>query len=321
MRYFQLFIMLFLVSCSNPKLIDVKKNGFTENIINRNTGTDTEQCTRVKNLKRTNDKIYYLNKSYHSFCVDNDLNDYITDAIKIVKSGINLSFKNGKEITDGNNNDAHRDALQLVPKHSLAMGKITDITIMNATIVSPNSSLQGIFASDGIFERIKIINANISTGSSHGITINGLLSGEIRNSILGKNAIIRLNPLRLGGGKFIWIVQEKKYSYQPIKELDISDEQHVRDYRLAFTKGHEKITQRFWEQNVKGPNNHPASTIVYKRFPIDLFSTLVKSSEKYANAKSGAEKAEVVAELTLEACRITRSCVKLADRDRIYKKY
>ena len=326
MKYYFLLVLLLLTSfsltgCASSGYLDTPKSSVDlSNDANIKKVPTSKECFDIKNLKRTKDKIYYLNKSNRIFCVKNDLKDYITDAIKIVKNGITLKFNKNKKIIDGRSINAHRDGIQLVPNNSLAMGKMTDITIMNPKIISPNSLLQGIFASDGIFERIKIINPMISTKSSHGITINGLLSGEIQGSDLTKNAIIRLNPLRVGGGKFIWIVQENKFLYKPIKGLDTSNEHRVRDYRLAFTKGNKKITKRFWEQNVKG-DSRPNSTVVYKQFPTKLFLNLIKSSSKYASAKSSVDKAEIIVMLTLKACKVTNSCIKLADKNKIYKFY
>ncbi|QLQ32028.1 MAG: hypothetical protein HZT40_11025 [Candidatus Thiothrix singaporensis] len=67
----------------------------------------------------------------------------------------------------------------------------------------PYSPLQGIFGGDGMFANLRLVGNRILTAGAHSITLNGLLSGEIRDNILqavnGKTPVIHLYPARIGG--------------------------------------------------------------------------------------------------------------------------
>lgn len=134
---------------------------------------------------------------------------------------------------------AHRDAIQLIPGifekvDRLAGSIMRDVTIQNNLINAKGSKLQGIFASDGAFKNIKIIDNAITTAGEHTITINGLLSGEIRgNKDVAGNLLpfnkVRCLPLRIGGGAGVYVIGFKNsvpanhpyfYKYEPIVGLD-----------------------------------------------------------------------------------------------------
>jgi len=100
----------------------------------------------------------------------------------------------------------HRDAIQLIPPAYDGIDRYTGSILADTTlqdnIIASSAKLQGIFATDGAFDNLKIINNKISTEGDHKICILGMLSGEITaNTDLDGNALpIKIQPLRLGGG-------------------------------------------------------------------------------------------------------------------------
>jgi len=148
--------------------------------------------------------------------------DHEEDAIKVMADGCVV---NDNIITDNTRSRLpHRDAIQLIPRiknqtNAQFFGATQrDVIIANNTITS-NGSLQGVFASDGLFENLVIENNNIQTQSAHEITIGGLLSGEILNN----NATVKLYPLRIGGShpqSFYVSSFAGGIEYQPISGLD-----------------------------------------------------------------------------------------------------
>lgn len=119
---------------------------------------------------------------------------------------------------------AHRDAIQLIPPkvvdkcRRLQVGGneqdwvvgdqmtgtvLKNVTVEACAINSPYSPLQGIFGGDGMFANLRLVGNRILTAGAHSITLNGLLSGEIRDNILqavnGKTPVIHLYPARIGG--------------------------------------------------------------------------------------------------------------------------
>ena len=142
-----------------------------------------------------------------------------TDAVRIWNNGSRLT---NLTITDNRiYNEAHRDAIQLIPPPMLdpsrkaadgtpfrlgdqMAGAILDgATVENCTITSRNGTLQGIFSSDGLLKNITILNNSITTQGYHFITFNGLLSGSIGGNLLQSTGQyipkIYLNPARIGG--------------------------------------------------------------------------------------------------------------------------
>ena len=122
---------------------------------------------------------------------------------------------------------AHRDGIQLIPPSPAGMpndqyaaGTLSFATIASNTIHS-RTQLQGIFASDGLFENVTIVNNEIDTESEHEITINGLLSGQVAYNTRydGKPCKVVLNPLRIGGGadgRNVWVIGMRDRTYHPI---------------------------------------------------------------------------------------------------------
>ena len=140
-----------------------------------------------------------------------------TDAVRVWHDNVMV---NNLKITDHRTyNDAHRDAIQLIPpaKHKKVNGKprrigdqlagtiMSDVCIRSCHISAPNGPLQGIFASDGMHRNLRIINNDITTKGSHSISIAGLLtggviSGNTLRQIAGSDAPkILLYPARIGG--------------------------------------------------------------------------------------------------------------------------
>lgn len=120
----------------------------------------------------------------------------------------------------------HRDAFQLIPHWTVnyAGGLLSDVEISNNRIAS-SAHLQGIFASDGAFQNLRIRNNRIGTASAHQIAIAGMLSGEISNNKTLQGVAlnhIELLPLRIGGGENVFILSfhpSSSYQYRPIAGL------------------------------------------------------------------------------------------------------
>ncbi len=133
---------------------------------------------------------------------------------------------------------AHRDAIQLIPveyrnNNTLRIDQKLGATMryieVNDNKISSVGELQGIFATDGIFQELSIVNNTIDTQGGHHITIVGMLSGTIdgnksSNGLLPESKI-KLHPVRVGGELNIYIMgfNNKKgdtnhYAYiKPIK--------------------------------------------------------------------------------------------------------
>ena len=140
-----------------------------------------------------------------------------TDAVRVWHD--NVMVNNLKIIDHRTYNDAHRDAIQLIPPalHKRINGELRrigdqlagtimhDVCIRSCKINAPNGPLQGIFASDGMHRNLRIINNDIATKGSHSISIAGLLtggviSGNTLRQIEGSEAPkILLYPARIGG--------------------------------------------------------------------------------------------------------------------------
>ncbi len=143
--------------------------------------------------------------------------DQQTDAVRVwthnaCVEGLNISDQRSYE-------DAHRDAIQLIPP---ALGKrekgkyirladqmagtvMENVTVQACTVNAPHGPLQGIFASDGLQRQLRIIGNDIRTLGAHSISIAGLLDGgEISGNVLrevmgGATPKISLYPARIGG--------------------------------------------------------------------------------------------------------------------------
>lgn len=130
---------------------------------------------------------------------------------------------------------AHRDVMQLIPapnesgSDQMAGAMMSNVEI-EENIIQSQGQLNGIFGSDGAFKNLNIKNNHIQTKGEHTISINGMLSGSIKNNTdtLGKPLKakkIKLLPLRIGGGANIYIIgfknkptvsKEERYEYEAI---------------------------------------------------------------------------------------------------------
>lgn len=138
---------------------------------------------------------------------------------------------------------AHRDAIQLIPMDQFAAGELENITISNNTIESAGK-LQGIFGSDGVFRNLTIRDNVITTASEHKITLNGLVgtANHIENNrdAHGQLLKVQLNPIRLGGNLAtgnVWILSvseadERQYGYHPII-TGADGVEHIHDARSS----------------------------------------------------------------------------------------
>ncbi|WP_020560967.1 hypothetical protein [Thiofilum flexile] len=118
---------------------------------------------------------------------------------------------------------AHRDGMQIIPNQSKGdrfAGAISNgVTIDNVTINSAGA-LQGIFATDGAFTNLHITNNTVQIGGEHALSINGMLSGKIEGNTTNRS--IKLLPLRIGGGRNIYITgfqANSGYSYAPLSQI------------------------------------------------------------------------------------------------------
>ena len=109
---------------------------------------------------------------------------------------------------------AHRDGLQLIPKSASVnqfMGATMSHVTLRSNTIESQGALQGIFASDGSFRNLHIINNRISTAGAHTIAIAGMLSGKISGNYItaadaGPSPKATLYPLRIGGGANIKVL-------------------------------------------------------------------------------------------------------------------
>ncbi len=148
---------------------------------------------------------------------------------------------------------AHRDAIQLVPyagNYSQFYGMAMRNVIINGNTISSTAALQGIFATDGVFQNLQITNNSIETAGKHTISISGMLSGKIDgNTDLQGNLLtadkITLYPLRIGGAANIYVMSFRNargvkrgdadyYAYETIKgNQAIDDRRQKQDHHNA----------------------------------------------------------------------------------------
>ena len=184
-------------------------------------------------IERRNECLYILDQDTCHAC--NDLEDSDATVLFSGKTDIKLDHEKQTDavrvrnhnvvvsdlcITDHRHyNDAHRDAIQLIPPalhkeingvsrrigDQLAGTVLNNVCIEGCTIEAPYGPLQGIFASDGMHRNLKILNNDIKTRGSHTISIAGLLTGGVisgntlRQVKGGEIPKIRLYPARVGG--------------------------------------------------------------------------------------------------------------------------
>ncbi len=111
---------------------------------------------------------------------------------------------------------AHRDAIQLIPDRTSDGinqfgGAIMQNVKLVGNVIQSSVALQGIFAMDGAFKYLYILDNHLQIAGEHTICIGGMLSGGIvGNTDLDGVALpaskIKLFPLRLGGGANIYVL-------------------------------------------------------------------------------------------------------------------
>ena len=154
---------------------------------------------------------------------------------------------------------AHRDGLQLIPRSATLnqfMGAIMSHVILEGNSIKSDGALQGIFASDGAFRNLQLINNQVRTAGAHSISIAGMLSGKISGNIMLSSAtrtVLRptLHPLRIGGGANIKILSfanqpglsadsDNYYEYEEIEGNQVIDD--LRRIKPATPRG----TATYW---------------------------------------------------------------------------
>lgn len=173
------------------------------------------------------------------------ITDFKKDAVRATE---HYEFIEDYDIRDiSGNMSPHRDGIQLIPPHhnvnaQFAASELRGVTIRNNKIFS-DGKLQGIFASDGLFVDLRILDNTISTLSEHKITINGMLSGHIEGNTKGSvdeygdlisnvyPVSVVLNPLRIGGNSDgshnVWVLSFTDREYETITGQDVIDNRTI----------------------------------------------------------------------------------------------
>jgi hypothetical protein len=173
---------------------------------------------------------------------------------------------------------AHRDGIQLIPISrdvSQLAGMTMRHVLINGNSISSEAALQGVFASDGTFQDLRITNNSLDVGGTHTISINGMLSGKIENNTDLKNRPlpkekITLYPLRIGGGANIYVM-----SFKNPRGLKSGDPSY---YAYEKIKGSQAVTDL---RNVK-PNKYGATywkNVDLPRLQIHFADTFTKVKE------------------------------------------
>ncbi len=144
---------------------------------------------------------------------------------------------------------AHRDAIQLIPYPAEVQYRISQfaedimqhVTLQNNRIFS-RANLQGIFASDGAFRYLKVLDNHVTVAGAHTITLHGVLSAQISGNRNEQGALlpadkIKLRPLRIGGGAGVFILgfnnagrlstHPDYYAYEPVTGQAVQDLRRV----------------------------------------------------------------------------------------------
>ncbi len=156
-----------------------------------------------------------------------------------------LQSKPTQRTVFGFDNLAHRDAIQLIPDRTADGidrygGAVMQNVTISGNVIRSTTALQGIFATDGAFKQLQILNNSVDINGEHTITISGMLSGVISGNTDTQGVAlpadkIRLFPLRLGGGANINILGFKNktsiasnspyyYAYAPISGIQASSD-------------------------------------------------------------------------------------------------
>lgn len=174
------------------------------------------------------------------------ISDFETDAYRVLGSN---NVVDGLTIDDTLYNDKpHRDGIQLIPTGKEPNAQYFGALAKNNTItnnqITSLGKLQGIFQSDGGQEHLIIRDNIIDTRGHHFITLNGLLSGTIKNNLNahGYEVPVRLDNLRIGGGheEAFYVRSFKDHEYKPI----ISD-QGIEDMRGTMHRSGAKYVNNF----------------------------------------------------------------------------
>ena len=130
------------------------------------------------------------------------------DAMHVTESNLTVEFNTIVDVYASHyKNRAHRDGIQLIYvlnslgySAQFCLAVLSSISIRNNHIFSWNK-LQGIFASDGLFDNLTIIDNIVQTRSQHYISIAGFRSGYIGGNVneKGEPCKVLLEPGRVGG--------------------------------------------------------------------------------------------------------------------------
>lgn len=167
------------------------------------------------------------------------------DVMRVWESNVRISKLTITDQRVFGNDIAHMDAIQFIPptktdpvkkaadgspcrlEDQMAGAMLENIYIDHCQITAEKASMQGIFSSDGFLKNVRLINNSIKTQAAHIITLNGLLSGEIRGNKLATSgtspARIQLYSGRIGGSLaeegLVWVLSFSKASglcYAPL---------------------------------------------------------------------------------------------------------
>ena len=176
------------------------------------------------------------------------------DGLRVWESNVRISKINITDQRIYGNDVGHMDAIQLIPpaktdpvaktadgspcrmEDQMAGAMLENVYIDHCQITAEQAALQVVFASDGMFKNVHIINNTIITQAAHLITLNGLLSGRIRGNkliSLGKSpARVQLYSTRIGGSLaeegLVWLL-----SFAPSNDLSYE----ALDTDLTFNNG------------------------------------------------------------------------------------
>lgn len=168
-------------------------------------------------------------------------------------------------------NQAHRDAIQLIPPSAQAArrehfaGACLDNVSVFGNIIRSVGKLQGIFGSDGLFRNLQIIGNVIDTNSQHYISVAGLLSGWIEGNMRpdGTHCAVNLEPWRIGGnpeGKTVRVLSfaDTGWAYDALENLvdvETLDTGVVNDWRETATNGRDIFLINFHYHDFRAAAN------------------------------------------------------------------
>jgi hypothetical protein len=176
------------------------------------------------------------------------------DGLRVGEHNVRLSKLNITDQRVYGNDVGHKDAIQLIPpakldpvnktadgspcrmEDQMAGAMLENVYIDHCVITAERAAFQGIFASDGLFRNVRIIENTIKTQAAHFITLNGLLSGTIqRNKLIAAGTgkpRIQLYSTRIGGSLaeegLVWLL-----SFAPATKLQYA----ALDTDVAFDTG------------------------------------------------------------------------------------